>query len=282
MTFTQFYDSSALTISSSFGNTAYQSERNYFKILFKNIVSTNKIVFNGYTYTAYRNYEEVIIEVTDIIRSSIDESSFVFFSSENTLLASLDITIFAGFKQNSITKINLPSEIKLNLTYFDKFYIDSSYGFDVKVNGVWVLGYKSFTITNINTEIRQNSIPIKLTSIDTCKKVLFRWISSNGIEKDWYLLQDKLNYSSDKSLQIDTGDSDYRQFKNKKISFSVIERMADLSTQKYLSDLVISDDVKVYIDGQWMPVSIETNNVEVHHKRRDLIFNVNFKHYDTI
>ena len=95
-------------------------------------------------------------------------------------------------------------------------------------------------------------------------------------------MQDKLNYSSDKSLQIETGDSDYKQFKNKKISFSVIERMADLSTQKYLSDLVISDDVKVYIDGQWMHVSIETNNVEVHHKRRDLIFNVNFKHYDTI
>ena len=281
MTFTEIHNDSNYQILKSWTGAVYENERNYFKVVIKNIASKASFTFNGYTYTGYFNNDSVIIEITDIIRGGGYSFRFDFYDNGSNLIHREEFDSFEGIKQNSITKINLPSEIKVNFSVNAHHNITSTDVFEINNAGVII----ETTDDEINTNtifVIQNREYIKITQIDECKYVLFRWISINGFQKDWFFLQDKLNFSSDKSLQIETGDSDYKQFKNKKISFSVIERMADLSTQKYLSDLVISDDVKVYIDGQWMPVSIETNNVEVYNKRRDLIFNVNFKHYDTI
>ena len=286
MTFIDFYSDINFTISSNFKEEgfdvfAYKNNRSYFKIVFKDVSSADTILFNGYYYKGYKDNEEVIIEVSDIVRAN-DSHTFNFYDIDNILIANFTPTILGGFSTNQITGIYLPQIIKLNLGYYPTFKICSSFEFAYSTGGVFFNITKEYSIDSLSTQVAQNEKKIAIIEIDTCNSLLFEWASINGYKKNWYFATDKLNFLSDKSVSIETGDSDYKQYKNKKISFSVIERMADLGTQKYLSDLVISDDVKVYIDGEWMSVSIDTNNVEVSHKRKDLIFNVNFKHYDTI
>lgn len=285
MTFTQIYSDTNFVLSHNFKNDfdiiAYKNDRNYFKIKFLDVSVADTVIFNGYIYKAYQDNEEVIIEVSDIIRAN-DAYVFSFYDVNNSLITAFEPIISAGFATNYITGIYLPQIIKLNLNHYETFKICSSFDFLYSEDGVLFNITRQYTIYSLLTEIEQNSKRIAVFEVDTCNSLLFEWESINGFKKNWYFSTDKLNTSSDKSLQIDTGESDYKQFKNKKISFSVIERMADLATQKYLSDFVFSDDVKVYIDGVWMSVAIDTNGIEISHRRKDLIFNVNFQHYDTI
>lgn len=282
MNFTQIFDDANYQILKSWsGSTIFQNERNYFKVVLKNIAAKNSFKFNGYTYFGYFNNDSVIIEVTDIVRSGSSPITFTFYNDVNAVLHTITCSLISGIAQNSITKINLPSEIKVDFALLATHSICSTDNYEKKT-GASIVSENFGTISAATNYVKQNDSYIKITQFDSCDSILFRWLSANGYQKDWYLLQDKLNFLSDKSLQLETGGSDYNIFKNKKVKFSVVERQADLSTQKYLSDLVLSDDVKVFIDGQWLAIEIDTNSIEISTKRKDLVFNVNFQHYDTI
>ena len=282
MNFTEiFADANYQILKSWSALTIFKNERNYFKVVLKNIAAKSSFKFNGYTYFGYFNNDSVIIEVTDIVRSGSSPIAFTFYNDVNAVLHTLTCNLINGITQNSLTKINLPSEIKVNFALLAAHNICSTDVYEKKT-GASIVSENKGTITYETNYVKQNDSYVKITPIDSCDSILFRWISASGYTKDWYLLQDKLNFLSDKSLQLETGGSDYNIFKNKKVKFSVVERSADLSTQKYLSDLVFSDDVKVYIDGQWLAVDFDTNSIEISNKRKDLVFNVNFQHYDTI
>ena len=282
MNFTEiFADANYQILKSWSALTIFKNERNYFKVVLKDIAAKSSFKFNGYTYFGYFNNDSVIIEVTDIVRSGSSPISFTFYDDINAVLRTITCNLINGIVQNSLTKINLPSEIKVNFALLAAHNICSTDVYEKKT-GATIVSENKGTIASGTNYVKQNDSYVKITPIDSCDSILFRWISANGYTKDWYLLQDKLNFLSDKSLQLETGGSDYNIFKNKKVKFSVVERSADLSTQKYLSDLVFSDDVKVYIDGQWLAVDFDTNSIEISNKRKDLVFNVNFLHYDTI
>lgn len=272
-------------IYATFSDKIYKDDRNYLKFVFKNILNFNSFIFNGYLYTGYFDNEEVIIEITDLVRNvNISPFEYEFLDPDSVPIVFGEVELYSGFIQNSLTKINLPNFIRFDKSDLLTINIASSDGFEYRSGETWYpYPVNRLAVNDEITAIRQNGkiIPRIFADCDN-KYIMIRWMNVNGDYKDWYFLQDKLNFSSDKSLQIDTGSSDYLVLKNKKISFSVIEKQADLSTQKYLSDLVISNDVKVLVDGIWHSVQIETSNVEISTRRKDLLFNVNFKHYDTI
>ena len=284
MTFTEIYSDANFSISRSFGASIYKIERNYFKIMFKNISVKNKVIFNGYTYTGYFNGEEFIIEITDIARTcNYQLISFQFYDGDANLIYNYeDIDLINGISPNFYTKINLPSEIKVNFDVVSEFYIASSDSF-------FAYEYEhsecstSYAVTSETLNIVQDGKQVKITKIDCPDKYSYlEWEGINGHLKSWFFLQDKLIINSDKKINLDTGSETYEVLKNKRIDFSLIEREANLSTQRYLSDIVFSDNVWCFVDGKKIKISIENNSITIGDKRQNISLTVNLFHYDTI
>ena len=112
--------------------------------------------------------------------------------------------------------------------------------------------------------------------------LLFQWVSRFGVKKSWWFKIDREIFSSDKNVSLQTLDNNYNVLKNKKQSIQVSHKNADIITQKYLSDIVLSDEVYIYSDGEKLRVNVATNEFEVTEKKRDINLLINKTAYDTI
>lgn len=112
--------------------------------------------------------------------------------------------------------------------------------------------------------------------------LLFQWVSRFGVKKSWWFKIDREIFSSDKNVSLQTLDNNYNVLKNKRQSIQVSHKNADIITQKYLSDIVLSDEVYIYSDGEKLRVNVATNEFEVTEKKRDINLLINKTAYDTI
>ena len=112
--------------------------------------------------------------------------------------------------------------------------------------------------------------------------LLFEWTSRFGKLKSWWFKIDREIFSSDKNVSLQTLDNNYNVLKNKRQSIQVSHKGADIITQKYLSDIVLSDEVYIYSEGEKLRVNVATNEFEVTEKKRDINLLINKTAYDTI
>lgn len=283
MTFTEIYSDANFDVSTSWGITnIYRMQRNYIKVVFKNFATENKFKFNGYTYFGYKNYDSVTIEVTDLVMSTNgDEFSFSVFLGNSEIEVFSATAIVNGFKTNSIVDFYLPLTIPFSLSFSDYLPISSTQTFDTSVfDGVY-----SLNINNVNTKIDQGFGIIQLKELDCIYDyVMMWWIDFHGNEKAWIFKKNIISIGSKKQLEIDTGDNYYKQYRAKDYGCQIIHRNADHTTQMYLSDMVHADDIYIIFPDERIkiPVKIEETKFDVQRGKKDIIFNVNIAHYDTI
>lgn len=283
MTFTEIYSDANFDVSISWGTSyVYRMQRNYIKVVFKNFATENNFKFNGYTYFGYKNYDSVTIEVTDLVMSTNgDEFSFIVFLGNSEIEAFSATAIVNGFKTNSIVDFYLPLTIPFSLSFSDYLPISSTQTFDTSVSD----GLYSLNINNINTKIDQGFGIIQLKALDCIYDyVMMWWIDFQGKEKAWIFKKNIISIGSKKQLEIDTGDNYYKQYRAKDYGCQIIHRNADHTTQMYLSDMVHSDDIYIIFPDEKIkiPVKIEETKFDVQRGKKDIVFNVNIAHYDTI
>ena len=107
-------------------------------------------------------------------------------------------------------------------------------------------------------------------------------ISAQGQPKSWWFTINRMIYGSDKQLNLQTMENGYSTLKNKRVSVQVKHPRADTTTQAYLSDIAMSDEVYIYEGITRVRVRLADNTFEVSQGKRDVILTINKYAYDTI
>ena len=283
MTFTEIYADSNFQVYTSWGAAPIlKKQRNYFKVVFLNFATQNKFVFNGYTYFGYKNGDSVIVEVTDLVLSEVGtEFSLSIMLGDPAIEVFQSTAIVDGLQIDSVLSYNLPLTIPFSLNFSEYLPISSSNIFDAEIYEAT----NSYNINNAAVVIWQDNKFIKLQPID-CNDdyAMMWWKDSLGHEKAWLFRKNLLNFGSKKQLDIETGDNNYKQLRQKEYGCQLIHRNANHTTQMYISDIVMSDEVYIILgsDKVKIPVKIDETKFDVQRRNKDITINVNIAHYDTI
>lgn len=281
------------------GILAYRWEKTFVRIIMKT-AGQKTITVDNVDYILFDANEVVIVEITDFVRSFASGS--IIFGSES-FSYTLNFTAIAGERQTENNKYRLPFEICYNSSAVFPFWIQMIeemavekiptggilLSFDNRINSVdW--HYLKAT-ENIKNVITATSSPNWSTNIVNCidncwtDKVLFEWVGRFGVLKSWWFTTEKYTYGTEKELNLQTMENGYNTLKNKRTNLVVKHQRADLLTQQYLSDIVLSDEVYIY-DGTTVAdklrVKIDNNSFDVSKKKRDISLTVNKFAYDTI
>ena len=284
MTFTAIYTDSNFQVYKSWGaDSILKKQRNYFKVVFLNFAIQNKFIFNGYTYFGYKNGDSVVVEVTDLVASEVgEEFSLSIMLGVPAIEVFQSTAILDGLQIDSVLSYNLPLTIPFSLNFSDYLPISSSNMFDV-------IDFDSdlytYNIQSSSDKILQNGSILQLKPIDcTADYAMMWWKDSLGHEKAWLFKKNLLNFGSKKQLDIETGDINYKQLRQKEYGCQLIHRNANHTTQMYISDIVMSDEVYIILgsDKVKIPVKIDETKFDVQRRNKDITINVNIAHYDTI
>ena len=285
--------------SSDNGILAYRWEKTFIRLTMKTNGEKTMSV-NGIDYVFFDANEYVLIEITDYVRS-FNSGNFTFESGVFTY--TLNFLSRSGERQTSNNKYRLPFEIVYNSSAVFPFWIQITEKMEVEKiptggimltfeNQINSVDWHHLKATeNIKNVITATSSPNWSTNIVNCMdncwtdKVLFEWVGHFGVLKSWWFTIDKITYLTDKELDLQTIENGFYTLKNKRTNLSVKHLKADLYTQQYLSDIVLSDEVYIY-DGTTVAdklrVKIDNNSFDVSNKKRDISLTVNKFAYDTI
>ena len=276
------------------GILAYRWEKTFIRLTMKT-AGTKTMSVNGIDYVFFDANEYVLIEITDYVRS-FNSGNFTFESGAFTY--TLNFTAIAGERQTQNNKYRLPHEIVYNPNINLPFYIQITENITVKgiPDGSIMIPFNNLMIPfdwhllksseSIENTLNAATWQTEIIS-DNCftDKILFEWVGRFGVLKSWWFTIDKITYLTDKELNLQTIENGFYTLKNKRTNLSVKHLKADLYTQQYLSDLVLSDEVYIY-DGPTVAdklrVKIDNNSFDVSNKKRDISLSVNKFAYDTI
>ena len=280
------------------GILAYRWEKTFVRITMKT-AGQKTITVDNVDYILFDANEVVIVEITDFVRS-FASGSIIFESGSFSY--TLNFTAIKGERQTENNKYRLPLEIVYNPSVVFPFWIQITESMSVEkvprdiVPIILGLGNEisSFdwhlykTTYSIENTIKAAGWSTNIVNcIDNCwtDKVLFEWVGRFGALKSWWFTIEKYTYGTEKELNLQTMENGYNTLKNKRTNLVVKHQRADLLTQQYLSDIVLSDEVYIY-DGTTVAdklrVKIDNNSFDVSKKKRDISLTVNKFAYDTI
>jgi len=114
------------------------------------------------------------------------------------------------------------------------------------------------------------------------KMILMEWVGRFGKRKSWYFDVEKIIHASSRNVSLQTLENGYNVLKNKLQNMIVSHKQADTDTQKYLSDIVLSDAVYVYGANGREQVNIDNDSFEVKATKANIQLTINRYKYDTI
>lgn len=278
----------------------FKWDKSFVKIV--SVTNTTKTIqVNGENYTVYSAGEELIIEVTDFVRASAIGVQQNIQIKYLTSYYSINFFAIKGARGNEF-KPKLPAEIPFYAASANPFYVqfienmetlrrDNGYtrAYTVVFNdsgGVaswdWRDEYSTYKaalwVKTSSTSFYTNFINKSCWT----DKILVEWMSAQGQKKSWWFQVDGVIYGSDKTLNLQTLENGYTTLKNKRVSVRVKHRNADNTTQNYLSDISMSDEVYVYDGTTKIRVRLADNAFEVTQGKRDIQLTINKYAYDTI
>jgi len=280
------------------GILAYRWEKTFIRITMKT-AGQKTITVDNVDYILFDANEVVIIEITDFVRS-FASGSIIFGSGSFSY--TLNFTAIKGERQTENNKYRLPSEIVYNPSAVFPFWIQLTESMEVEKvpkdiapiiisleNQISSFDWHFYKTTySIENTIKAAGWSTEIINcIDNCwtDKVLFEWVGRFGVLKSWWFTIEKYTYGTDKELNLQTMENGYNTLKNKRTNLVVKHQRADLLTQQYLSDIILSDEVYMY-DGaavaNKIQVKIDNNSFDVSKKKRDISLTVNKFAYDTI
>lgn len=276
-------------------NNGYRWEKTFIRMTCKDYVNQSVLTVDGEDFEFFVDGEVSIYEITDLIRST-DSGTITFVNQAAATILELDYVSFDGERESSFHNESvLPDEIPY-IAGSEKFYVqtDQKLGYWSTAN-TWEPFYAGGPMTSIDVRSKAD-FDLLLGVYDgpavgtvtynfvrpacTTDLVLLEWVGRYGLRKSWYFKIDRLVYNSDKQLNLQTMENGYDTYKNKRASMVILHKDADFKTQRYLSDLVLSDKVYFAVDGS--QVRVETNISEITERKRDLQFTINYHAYDTI
>lgn len=282
-------------------NYFYKWEKNFIKITMLS-AGTKRIVVNGTDYDLYLQGEYIIIEITDQVRATeigynasfdINYSTFVYTVSGIVIVGSSNpefktkLPKEIPFNKNSVIPFNIQLSENMKALTLNNTILEFNVAFNVH-GGVYGWDWVSVTNNSLAKPYLYTDSGYVATFVNkSCwtDKILVEWISAQGWAKSWWFEIDRLIHGSDKELDLQTLENGYYTLKNKRINAVVKHRQADISVQRYLSDLILSDEVYVY-DGtnvtDKIRVKIDNNAFEVTKQKRDIQLTINKLAYDTI
>ena len=276
----------------------YRWEKSFLKIKFLDYLNEGAFWVNGEKYEGFADNDDVIIEVSNVIRSV---SSGVFTISNTsdgsgTINVSMDFNSIEGVAVTTENADGLMFEIPL-VTSSNQFWLQVSEKLDyLKTDGTWTAFYASPGVigtvdikskSGFANVLRKYIGPIPSGELVVFKdvecsndKIQLDWIGRFGLKKSWWFTVEKTIYSSDKQISLQTLDSGFNVQRNKKTSLLLTHKMADTITQQYIADIVLSDEVINVSSGQ--KVRIETSTFDVLKRKNDINLTINVNQYDTI
>lgn len=272
----------------------FRFDKSFLKITMKT-AGEKTIVIDNESYTFYSANEYILVEITDSIRSLFDGR--ITFTS-GSFSETMDWVPILGASSEEFLH-DLPKEIPFNPSSTLPFWICISKDMKTKTTRNTIRTYnapasgsKSASYDWIS-EITINNVQLFLYDIDnnytyltnkSCwtDKILVEWISAFGFPKSWWFQVDGEIYGSDKTLNLQTMENGYYTLKNKRVSVRIKHTRADNTTQKYLSDIAMSDEVYVYEGLTKLRVRLADNAFEITQGKRDVQLLINKYAYDTI
>lgn len=276
-------------------NYGYSWEKNFIRITCKDVVNQSVLTVDGQDYEFFVDDEVSIIEITDLIRAT-ESGTITFVNQSAETILELEYVTRGGERESPYNKDILPNEIPYSASSYP-FYVQTDeklayYKTDNTWQAFFIGGYMTsldvYTFTGFDFSLGRYDGPV--LSGDTinfvkmhcpAEAVLVEWVGRFGLLKSWWFVVDRIIYNSDRQLDIQTMGIGFNTLRNKKGSFVITTKGAGQTTQHYLSDLVLSDDVYVYLSAR-DKVRIENNSFEVTKRKRDIQLTVNIFAYDTI
>ena len=310
MTWYNYYsDDNFLIDSSNSDNTRTNRwNKNFIRVTCLDVSSINYIYIGGEKYEFFSDNETVIFEFTDIVRAY--NSGHIIFETTTEIYdfywAAVSGELFSPANEEFLPLVipfkftAVPPESGLALAL--PFYI----AFDKTVNLYTNEEGESAVVELETTEpTSMNLIPIavdydlkyigkqennssqfQFVNVDCDNEfILLEWVGRFGQKKSWWFRIEKEISSSDKRLSLQTLDNSHNVLKNKNIGLELSHKSADNATQRYLSDIVLSDEVYFYNGTEntsKSQVEVETNSFEIVRDKRDISLKINTYKYDTI
>lgn len=273
----------------------YRWEKSFVKITMKTLGAKN-IDFENEDYQFFNQNDEVIIEVSDLVRAYAGGTFELLGGS-----IGIDWIAVKGERLTEFNKIKIPSFILFDPSIDLPFYVELAYNYTAydKVTGLPIdLNIYPDTYDRIGTidwnslnDTYKPTINMEESSLDSTSfissncwsdKVLLEWESRFGGMKSWWFEVDRMTYGSDKVLNLQTLDNGYSTMKNKRLSVRIKQTRADNITQHYLSDITISDEVYMYDGADKIQVRVADSAFDVTKGKRDISLTINKYAYDTI
>lgn len=270
-------------------NNVFTWEKTFIRVTCKDVVNQSTIIINGISYEFFTDNETVIIEITDNVRSTV-QTYFEFKQPNDLVVYELEHVVFVGERPTANNTDILPYEIPFNSADSNPFYFQCTEAMQKTVSGTWTdfhtSGITSFDVHYLETLQVRTKTGGNVTSFidEACwtDKILVEWIGRFGKLKSWWFTVDKIINTSDKQINLQIIGDGFSTLKNKRISLAVSHKKADVITQQYLSDIVLSDAVYVYDDTEKNQVRIENTSFEVVRRKADINLIINKIQYDTI
>lgn len=267
----------------------YRWEKSFVRVTCKDVVNQAAITINDVRYEFFVDDEQIIIEITDLIRTYSGGS--ITFVQDNALsVYELEWVAKDGERPTANNTDILPYEIPFNSSDSNPFYFQCTEAMQKTVTGTWTdfhtEGIASYDAQNLETLQVRTKTGGNVTNFieETCwtDKILVEWVGRFGQLKSWWFTVDKIVNSSDKEINLQVVGDGFSTLRNKRISLAVSHKKADSITQQYLSDIVLSDAVYVYDDTEKNHVRIENTSFEVGKRKADINLIINKLQYDTI
>lgn len=267
----------------------YRWEKSFVRVTCKDVVNQSAITINDVRYEFFTNDEQIIVEITDLIRA-YSGGSITFTQDNDLLVYELEWVSIDGERPTASNTDLLPHEIPFNSSDSNPFYFQCTEAMQKTVTGTWTDFHTdriaSFNAHELETlEVRTKTDGIITNFIpEACwtDKVLVEWVSRFGQLKSWWFTVEKVFNSYDKQLNLQVLGDGFNTLKNKRVGIIVSYKKADSITQQYLSDIVLSDEVYVYDDNEKNQVRVENNSFEVGKRKADITLTINKLQYDTI
>jgi hypothetical protein len=276
-------------------NYFYKWDKSFIRITMKT-AGVKTITVEGVKYTMYSMNEYVIIEITEFVRSTSSDL-ILYFSDDNSFYFVFQASTINGASISEF-KSRIPAEIpyiattnpfwvQLSENMMTKTIVDEIIDYNVTSNpdgGVlsynWVEEVSHGASLYLYTTTGYYSHFI--TPSCTTDKILVEWVSAQGKKKSWWFQVERTIIGSDKQLNLQTMENGYNTLKNKRVSIQVSHKNADMTTQTYLSDIAISDEVYIYEGTTRMQVRLADNSFDITQRKRDVQLIINKFAYDTI
>lgn len=272
--------------------TFYDWGKAFIKVTCLDVSTQYVLNVAGVDYTFYLDDEELIVEITDLIRAYTG-GEIDFIDETPTTIYTLEWTSIKGEIPTDLNFETLPFEIPLRFDSVIPFFVQLSENMYYWVVDEWQLltisDIMSYDILSFdkNQLLRASDYKVvNFIDIDCITdKILVEWVGRFGQIKSWWFELDKIASTSDKQINLQTIENGYNKLKNKRTSYIVSYKKADTITQQYLSDIVLADEVYVYLsndEASKQQITVENNSFEVGKRKQDINLVLKINSYDTI